>query len=167
MLVSHDRALLRSVCDEFWLVARGRLAPFAGDLDDYQRFLLEEARRNRDALRERTKAAAKPSPSVAAAGPSAKLALSTLKALARQQLVVEQTLHRLQTQQRTLEERLPATVQATELAEIGRELQQLADEISAREEEWLALAEQIDQAENAAAALGDPIAARRQVRGSP
>ena len=166
MLVSHDRALLRSVCDEFWLVARGRLAPFAGDLDDYQRFLLEEARRNRDALRERTKAAAKPSPSVAAAGPSAKLALSTLKALARQQLVVEQTLHRLQTQQRTLEERLPATVQATELAEIGRELQQLADEISAREEEWLALAEQIDLAESAAAASGWPVDARTQARGS-
>ena len=48
MLVSHDRALLRSVCDEFWLVSRGGVAPFDGDLDDYQRYLLEEARRARE-----------------------------------------------------------------------------------------------------------------------
>jgi ATP-binding cassette subfamily F protein 3 len=44
MLVSHDRALLREVCDEFWLVARGRVEPFDGDLDDYQKWLLEQAR---------------------------------------------------------------------------------------------------------------------------
>ncbi len=50
MLVSHDRALLRSVCDEFWLVSRGGLSDFAGDLDDYQVYLLEEARRQRDAV---------------------------------------------------------------------------------------------------------------------
>jgi ATP-binding cassette subfamily F protein 3 len=41
MLVSHDRALLREVCDEFWLVTRGGVGPFEGDLDDYQRWLLE------------------------------------------------------------------------------------------------------------------------------
>jgi ATP-binding cassette subfamily F protein 3 len=48
MLVSHDRALLRAVCDEFWLVARGGVEPFDDDLDDYQRYLLDEARRTRD-----------------------------------------------------------------------------------------------------------------------
>ena len=51
MLVSHDRALLRSVCDEFWLIGRGRLEPFGGDLDDYQRYLLEESRRLREEAR--------------------------------------------------------------------------------------------------------------------
>jgi ATP-binding cassette subfamily F protein 3 len=44
MLVSHDRALLRETCDEFWLVARGQVQPFDGDLDDYQRWLLEVSR---------------------------------------------------------------------------------------------------------------------------
>ncbi len=48
MLVSHDRALLRSVCDEFWLVSRGGIGPFDGDLDDYQRYLLDEAKRSRE-----------------------------------------------------------------------------------------------------------------------
>ena len=44
MLVSHDRALLREVCDEFWLVAKGAVLPFDGDLDDYQKWLLDTSR---------------------------------------------------------------------------------------------------------------------------
>ncbi|HEY8710090.1 MAG TPA: ATP-binding cassette domain-containing protein, partial [Burkholderiaceae bacterium] len=52
MLVSHDRALLREVCDEFWLVTDGAVKPFDGDLDDYQRWLLEQSR---DATREQAK----------------------------------------------------------------------------------------------------------------
>jgi ATP-binding cassette subfamily F protein 3 len=44
MLVSHDRALLREVCDEFWLVSHGQVQPFDGDLDDYQKWLLEVSR---------------------------------------------------------------------------------------------------------------------------
>ena len=49
MLVSHERALLRAVCDEFWLVSKGGIAPFEGDLDDYQRYLLDEAKKARAA----------------------------------------------------------------------------------------------------------------------
>ncbi|KAF1020999.1 MAG: putative ABC transporter ATP-binding protein YheS [Paracidovorax wautersii] len=52
MLVSHDRALLRSVCDEFWMVGRGQVQPFDGDLDDYQRYLLDEAKRLREEARQ-------------------------------------------------------------------------------------------------------------------
>ena len=44
LLVSHDRALLREVCDEFWLVSHGAVLPFDGDLDDYQKWLLETSR---------------------------------------------------------------------------------------------------------------------------
>ena len=50
MLVSHDRALLRTVCDEFWLVGSGAVAPFEGDLDDYQRYLLDMAKKKRESL---------------------------------------------------------------------------------------------------------------------
>lgn len=48
MLVSHDRALLRAVCDEFWMVSQGGVAPFDGDLDDYQKYLLDHAKRMRE-----------------------------------------------------------------------------------------------------------------------
>ncbi|MFT4172786.1 MAG: ATP-binding cassette domain-containing protein [Rhodocyclaceae bacterium] len=43
VLVSHDRALLRTVCNDFLLVADGKAAPYDGDLDDYLGWL--EARR--------------------------------------------------------------------------------------------------------------------------
>ncbi len=36
VLVSHDRHLLTTTTDEFWLVADGQLRPFDGDLGDYQ-----------------------------------------------------------------------------------------------------------------------------------
>jgi ATP-binding cassette subfamily F protein 3 len=39
VLVSHDRALLRTVCDEFLLVTDGVARPFDGDLDDYLAWL--------------------------------------------------------------------------------------------------------------------------------
>ena len=58
MLVSHDRALLRSVCDEFWMVGRGAVTDFDGDLDDYQRYLLDEAKRQREEAKEVVKKSA-------------------------------------------------------------------------------------------------------------
>ena len=68
MLVSHDRALLREVCDEFWLVAQGGVHPFDGDLDDYQRWLLEVSR----ALQRGNPAPPLPSQRVVPAPPVAK-----------------------------------------------------------------------------------------------
>ena len=77
MLVSHDRALLRAVCDEFWMVGRGAVGPFDGDLDDYQRYLLDEAKRQRELAKLEAAAesaalkAAAPAPAMAAAKPVA------------------------------------------------------------------------------------------------
>ena len=65
VLVSHDRHLLRLVSDSLWLVAGARAAPFAGDLDDYRRWLSERsaAARGRDAASE-----SRPSGTVAVGG---------------------------------------------------------------------------------------------------
>ncbi|MEY4979030.1 MAG: putative transporter ATP-binding protein YheS [Pseudomonadota bacterium] len=60
MLVSHDRALLRAVCDEFWLVSRGGIEPFDGDLDDYQRYLLDMAKQSRETQRQAQRETATP-----------------------------------------------------------------------------------------------------------
>src|SRR5687767_6567482 len=38
LMVSHDRHLLRTVIDEFYLVADGRATPFDGDLSDYAKW---------------------------------------------------------------------------------------------------------------------------------
>ena len=39
VIVSHDRHMLRSVCDDFLLVADGKAMEFDGDLDDYRQWL--------------------------------------------------------------------------------------------------------------------------------
>lgn len=38
LMVSHDRHLLRTVIDEFYIVADGRVTPFDGDLEDYAKW---------------------------------------------------------------------------------------------------------------------------------
>jgi ATP-binding cassette subfamily F protein 3 len=43
IVVSHDRGLLRSVCDQFWLVSDGLAADFDGDLEDYAGWLEKRA----------------------------------------------------------------------------------------------------------------------------
>ena len=42
ILVSHDRHLLRTVCDSLLLIAKGGISPFNGDLDDYAKGLFNE-----------------------------------------------------------------------------------------------------------------------------
>ena len=54
ILVSHDRHLLRASTDQFMLVAKHRLAPFDGDLDDYRDWLLEHAAQTRAAAKAAT-----------------------------------------------------------------------------------------------------------------
>jgi ATP-binding cassette subfamily F protein 3 len=44
VVVSHDRHLLRNTVEELVLVAAGRVQEFDGDLQDYSRWLLEQAR---------------------------------------------------------------------------------------------------------------------------
>ncbi|MDR1708954.1 MAG: ATP-binding cassette domain-containing protein [Candidatus Accumulibacter sp.] len=138
LLVSHDRALLRAVCDEFWLVADGRLAPFDGDLDDYQQFLRDEARRQREQTRAARRDEKPPAASAARrAGPSP----STLK---RRLAEVEQRLAELEKTRADLEARLGQTRAPEELARIGSALQSATAALAAAEEDWLRLTEQLD-----------------------
>jgi len=59
VVVSHDRYLLRTVADVFWLVSDQGVCPFDGDLDDYRRVL--SARRGSDDAEDGS--ASKPAPS--------------------------------------------------------------------------------------------------------
>jgi ATP-binding cassette, subfamily F, member 3 len=44
ILITHDRSLIELVADRLWLTADGRIKPFAGDMDDYARFVLERTK---------------------------------------------------------------------------------------------------------------------------
>ncbi len=147
MLVSHDRALLRSVCDEFWLVSRGGVEPFDGDLDDYQRYLLDEAKRARESLKKSLKAS---DTEVATQAPPPavvdKKIPGNLKPLKRDLGKLEQTMLDLQTRKHGLEARLATPLPPHEIGELGKQLSGIEAELAAHEENWLALSEQIEAA---------------------
>jgi ATP-binding cassette subfamily F protein 3 len=42
ILIAHDRFLLESCVDEFYLIANGQVSDFNGDIDDYQQWLNDE-----------------------------------------------------------------------------------------------------------------------------
>jgi ATP-binding cassette subfamily F protein 3 len=44
ILITHDRSLIELVADRLWLTADGHIKPFAGDMEDYARFVLERAK---------------------------------------------------------------------------------------------------------------------------
>ncbi|HEU4709720.1 MAG TPA: ATP-binding cassette domain-containing protein, partial [Methylophilaceae bacterium] len=52
VLVSHDRALLRTTCDRFLLVADGKAEAFDGDLEDYRQWLAARQRETKAAAQE-------------------------------------------------------------------------------------------------------------------
>jgi len=167
MLVSHDRALLRAVCDEFWMVGRGAVGPFDGDLDDYQRYLLDESKRLREEAKsdEAKPAALAPAPALApaavapVAAPPAPAAAPgpavdqkeqrRLAALARQELADrmrpfkkeleanDKKLAQLTAERAQIEQRLTEPLPAAEIVEAGKRLKACSDEIDALEERWL------------------------------
>ena len=148
MLVSHDRSLLRSVCDEFWLVSRGGVAPFDGDLDDYQRYLLDEAKRAREELKASLKESKEAKAVVAAPPPAAnKKITANLKNLKRDLGKLEQRMFELQTQKHELEARLSTQtppLSPQEIGELGLKLQTINDTLADCEDQWLLLSEQIE-----------------------
>ena len=137
MLVSHDRALLRSVCDSFWLVSRGDVSDFDGDLDDYQQFLLDEAKRQREE-------AAAPKVVIVKETTKAKPASNRQKNLQRDMDKLDQHIQRLQKNKGEQEEALSGTTDAEAITDIGRKLQSIQEELDALEIRWLSLAEDIE-----------------------
>jgi len=143
MLVSHDRALLRSVCDEFWMVSRGGVEPFDGDLDDYQRYLLDEAKRQREAIKEASSAAAKAErkaqTEAAAAAAKVKHKPAPTGTLKRKLQDVEARMAVLNTEGAALEGHLSQSPPPSDFANLGKRLKALNEELQTLEEQWLEL----------------------------
>jgi ATP-binding cassette subfamily F protein 3 len=147
MLVSHDRALLRAVCDEFWLVTRGGVVPFDGDLDDYQRYLLDEGKRLREGLKDSSKETRNPAkPDAPARATAARRQPATGKTKPLKQALdrLDQSMAALHAEKAALEARLSSAQPASEIAETGRQLQRVSDELAIQEEAWLSLSGDIE-----------------------
>jgi len=147
MLVSHDRALLREVCDEFWLVTDGAVKPFDGDLDDYQKWLLEQSR---EASREQSKGAKTKRNKAAAPSPVAAPALAhtdDLKPLRKELASTDQRLAALARERDACEAAMGKTgLSPADRAAQGKQLKRIADEIETLESRWLELSTRLEQA---------------------
>lgn len=144
MLVSHDRALLRAVCDSFWLVANGSVTDFDGDLDDYQQYLLDEAKRQREAATSSKTSAAKTPAAPVVSKSQPKPASRQLKGLQRDLEKLDQKIPVLQAEKTTLERVLTASTDPATLTETGRQLHTLQSELDTLELRWLELTEAIE-----------------------
>jgi len=165
MLVSHDRALLREVCDEFWLVTAGGVREFDGDLDDYQRWLLEQSREQARAYAQAARSAtAAPTVVEAAAKPSKAPdepvdRREDRKAQAQARQRAAEQARPLKAEFGKLEARLATAVPerdalaaslsdpsltAAERAERGKRLKLLSEQIESFETRWLELGEAIE-----------------------
>ncbi len=161
MLVSHDRALLRAVCDEFWMVSQGGVEPFDGDLDDYQKYLLDHAKRQREEAREGNRkpvGAAPASPEPAPASKRDDPEQKKLEAQRRQQQAeltkplrkelekIDRKMQSLGTERDSLQTLLTTATAPAEIAQTGKRLKLIDSEMGTLEERWLELTEQIETA---------------------
>jgi ATP-binding cassette subfamily F protein 3 len=170
MLVSHDRALLRAVCDEFWLVGRGEIKPFDGDLDDYQRYLLEESKRLREEAKVEEAKVVSPVIEAAASAPvtpEKKPVVQTseqrkLESAKRQEInartkplkkqidQAEKSMAQLQSDKTGLVAKLLDPISPSDIAEIGKKLKVINDELASLEEKWLGWTSEIEAIESQA-----------------
>jgi ATP-binding cassette subfamily F protein 3 len=149
MLVSHDRALLREVCDEFWLVAQGRVEPFDGDLDDYQRWLLDQSRaaaqRQRDERPDAAATANRKEERRAEAAERQKRA-DAAKPLRKEVNRIDHRLGVLFAERDAIEAAFArGGMSAEQIAEQGQQLKAVTDEIEQLEARWLELSTRIDE----------------------
>ena len=164
MLVSHDRALLREVCDEFWLVTRGGVGPFDGDLDDYQKWLLDVSRALAKGQEPPPVPGSAPAPAPAAApaakghvqpakrddrkhaGQARSILANRTRPLRNEVQQIDARLASLATERTELESKLErGKLSPAELADIGRRLNHGAAEVVVLEERWLALQGEIQK----------------------
>ena len=152
MLVSHDRALLRAVCDEFWLVSRGGISPFDGDLDDYQRYLLDEAKRQREALKAGTAqqlpeaTVIAPAPTAAAAPARAPRENNRTRQMRKELEQCESRMGELTQEKQEIEERLALNPPLDEIQRLSQRMAAMQTELDRTEERWLELGHALETA---------------------
>ena len=142
LLVSHDRHLLRTVCDALWLIEDGSVQAFDGDLDDYARLCEGQGKTatepvmhdGPDRRQQRRQAAQK------------RQQQQPLRQRIRQ---LEQELETLQRQLQMVEQELadPALYEkeaGDRIATLSRQQKHISASIAEREEAWLVAQEMLE-----------------------
>jgi ATP-binding cassette subfamily F protein 3 len=135
ILVSHDKFLLQSVVEDFYLIEDNRLQAFKGSLDDYQDYLLAQ-----DPSDNLAKKIAK------AKAPAAEDTFKQATKLRHEITQADRAISKLNSQLEKLNLRLEAANSANEvnqLLEINAKIESVKAELEKSEEAWLILQEEL------------------------
>lgn len=146
ILVSHDRHLLANTVDEFLLVKDGRLEIFDGDLNDYEKLLLEKDKVEANSEKEKTSKLTKKELRQQSAEKR-----TQLKSLRQLTSKLEKDIQLKQNQLASIEGKLTDTSlyeesQKATLNGLLQERAQLLSVINELEEEWLLASEELELA---------------------
>ena len=153
ILISHDRHLLKSSCDDLYLVDSGKVERFDGDLDDYHQWLLNSETLNSSASETEVK-----QHSAAAKKEQKRLQAELRKQLApikKQAEKLEKQQEKAQTRLDEIEDAMADTAlyqddQKSKLTALLSEQARLKSELEELEMQWFECQEQLEtMAENA------------------
>ncbi|NMP30412.1 ATP-binding cassette domain-containing protein [Thalassotalea sp. M1531] len=148
ILIAHDRYLLESCVDEFWLVGQGKASEFSGDIDDYQQWL------NDDKKASTAKANEQKSPTTNIDKKQQRQQQAELrKKAAPLKKLVDKINQKMEKWQEELEEieailadgGIYQSDDKEKLQSLLKQQAKLADDIAEAEMEWLDLEEKIDE----------------------
>ncbi|WP_145925290.1 ABC-F family ATP-binding cassette domain-containing protein [Bordetella sp. H567] len=156
LLVSHDRHLLRTTVDSFWIVADGTVHEFDGDLEDYRDWL---AARGTEEKAQAARAASADTPAPADRKQQRRQEAEQRQRVAAARKPLESKLAKVDAEMETIRVRLEALdaliadadlysdARRTERQKVMSEHGELAKRMSDLEEQWLGLHEAIEAAE--------------------
>lgn len=137
LLVSHDRSLLASVCEEFWLVENGQISEFTGDLNDYREYLFAQEKSRSAKEKAETKSAKTVQNN--SSTPTNDNSKKNKKDLA----LIESQIRELENKIKIAETKSINQLDPASRPEHFRNIKNWRDEHSDLEEKWLQLYEQI------------------------
>jgi ATP-binding cassette subfamily F protein 3 len=140
ILIAHDRHLLEACVDRLWLVARGTVAPFDGDIDDYRRLVLEKSS---GAERQPSRSTGKRADAVQKQERSP---VSVRKRIA----ALEEHIHKFENLIARVDAALAAPDafrrDAQKVSQLATQRRDLQHALAAAEEEWLQLSSELEKA---------------------
>lgn len=146
IVVSHDRHFLRVVTDTFWLIDKGHVRVFDGDLEDYRQYI--------DTEKNQAKLAAKLSPknglaSLDKSSPIDKSSERNKKALEKKLVELEKTMQALQekkheVEKQLLENELYTEAKKTQLQQLLNASDEIQQALATHEESWMKLHEELE-----------------------
>ena len=153
VLISHDRHMVESCCDQLWRLADGSCEPYDGDLDDYAKWLREErkAALKGDVVKKPAPVAAAapivaPSPAPVGAAAPKRLDPNEAKLLREAVKKLDKQMERLNKELAGLDAQLadPALYEAArhhDAAKLQQRQSAARQELATLEEDWLAKSE--------------------------